>query len=148
MSACRRTRNRSRTRRSLALISGRDVSHAGRRPAPKRDEPNAENSSACVHCGAPADGIDAAVEAPACRPCATGRSDDSRVPYDGPAVQCDRCGRGLEIVVWRDCGLERIWYPSDGRRKHKHERVTDHEVAYEAADELARPDRGVDLRNS
>jgi hypothetical protein len=169
--------------------------HAGLGPRNRTEAPPTQKPGACVHCGAPADGIDAAVEAPACRPCATGRSDDSRVPYDGPAVQCDRCGRGLEIVVWRDgqpraghcracdrhwsawngffdrtgvdrddvlvadgagdggirvvcrdCGLERIWYPSDDRRKHKHERVTNHEVAYEAADELARPDRGVDLR--
>jgi hypothetical protein len=58
----------------------------------------------------------------------------------------DGAGDGGIRVVCRDCGLERIWYPSDDRRKHKHERVTNHEVAYEAADEIARPNRGVDLR--
>ncbi|MFT4921027.1 MAG: hypothetical protein ACI8XM_000220 [Haloarculaceae archaeon] len=45
-------------------------------------------------------------------------------------------------VVCRDCDLDRVWSPSDGRLdrapRHKHDLVTDHAVGYEAADEEAR----------
>jgi hypothetical protein len=58
---------------------------------------------------------------------------------------CDGTGDGGIRVVCRDCGLERIWYPREGRRQHAHERATDHEVAYEAADD--RVDRGDGIRS-
>lgn len=85
----------------------------------RSDEPRSEKYTPCSTCGDPADGIDARTREPCCRDCGRIRTD----------------GGGAIRVTCRDCGLDRLWFPEDGREHHEHDRDTDHEVTYEAADD-------------